>query len=83
MAKARVYAKLDKAGIADLMKSEDLGKVLEQVAKKLASSAGGGYEVEVNYDRRSSRVIAMVKSDNFGREVSTGALARAAGMQQS
>jgi hypothetical protein len=83
MAKARVYAKLDKPGIADLMKSEDLGKVLEQVAKKLASDAGGGYEIEVTYDRRTSRVISMVKSNDFNREVKTGALARAAGMQQS
>jgi hypothetical protein len=83
MAKARVYAKLDKAGIRELMKSEELGKVLNGVAEKLASNAGGGYEVEVTYDRRSSRVIAMVKSDDFGREVATGALARAAGMQQS
>jgi hypothetical protein len=82
MAKARVYAKLDKAGISELMKSKDLGKVLENVADKLASNAGGGYDIEVTYDRRTSRVIAMVKSDDFGAEVKTGALARAAGMQQ-
>jgi hypothetical protein len=55
MAKARVYAKLDKAGIRELMKSQELGKVLNGVAEKLASNAGGGYEVEVTYDRRSSR----------------------------
>jgi hypothetical protein len=82
MAKARVYAKLDKAGIAELMKSEELGKVLEQVANKLESDAGGGYEVVVEYNRRTSRVISMVKSDNFGREAATGALARAAGIKQ-
>lgn len=82
MAKARVYAKLDKAGIAEFMKSEDLGKVLEQVADKVASDAGGGYEVVVEYERRTSRVISMVKSDDFGREASTGALARAAGIKQ-
>jgi hypothetical protein len=82
MAKARVYAKLDKVGIGELMKSKDLGKVLENVADKLASNAGGGYEIEVTYDRRKSRVISMVKSNNIGREVKTGGLARAAGMRQ-
>jgi hypothetical protein len=82
MAKARVYAKIDKKGIGELMKSKELGKVLDDVAKKLASNAGGGYETEVTYDRRRSRVISMVKSDDFGREVKTGALARAAGMKQ-
>jgi hypothetical protein len=82
MAKARVYAKLDKKGISEIMKSQELGKVLKDVADKLASNAGGGYEVEVSYDRRTSRVISMVKSDDFGREISTGSLARAAGMQQ-
>jgi hypothetical protein len=82
MAKARVYAKLDKKGISEIMKSQELGKVLKDVADKLANNAGGGYEVEVSYDRRTSRVISMVKSDDFGREISTGSLARAAGMQQ-
>jgi hypothetical protein len=82
MAKARVYAKLDKDGIAELMKSDALGKVLAQVANQLASNAGGGYEVVVEKDRRTSRVISMVKSDNFGREAATGALARAAGTKQ-
>ena len=82
MAKARVYAKLDKSGIGELMKSDDLGKVLKGVADKVASNAGGGYEVVVDYDRRTSRVISMVLSDDFGREAATGDLARAAGITQ-
>ena len=82
MAKARVYAKLDKDGIAELLKSDALGKVLGQVANQLASNAGGGYEVVIEKDRRTSRVISMVKSDDFGREAATGALARAAGTKQ-
>ena len=82
MAKARVYAKLDKAGIGELMKSDDLGKVLKEVAEKVASNAGGGYDVVVDYDRRTSRVISMVLSDDFGREAATGELARAAGISQ-
>jgi hypothetical protein len=82
MAKARVYAKLDKAGIGELMKSDDLGKVLQKVASTLASNAGGSYEVVVDYDRRKSRVISMVTSDDFGAEARDGSLARAAGIQQ-
>jgi hypothetical protein len=78
LAKARVYAKLDKQGISELMKSSDLGKVLEEQAKRIDRAAGGGYEIQVAYERRKSRVISMVL-DNTKKEYATGALARAVG----
>ena len=60
------------------MKSSELGKILGEQADRLASTAGGGYETVVDYDRRNSRVISMVL-DNEGKEYGTGALARALG----
>jgi len=60
------------------MNSGDLANVLKQEAEKVASAAGGGYEVVIDHDRRASRVIAMVL-DNQGKEYGTGALARALG----
>jgi hypothetical protein len=78
LAKARVYAKLDKKGIAELMKSSDLADVLEDQANRIARIAGGGYETEVAFERRKSRVISMVL-DNSKKEYATGALARAVG----
>jgi hypothetical protein len=82
MAKARVYAKLDKAGIGELMKSSELADVLRKVADGVDANAGGGYTVVVDRDRRRSRVISMVLSDSFGKEAATGSLARAAGTKQ-
>jgi len=78
LAKARVYAKLDKQGIGQVMKSDDLAKVLESEANRISRIAGGGYEVEVAFERRKSRVISMVL-DNTKKEYATGALARAVG----
>lgn len=84
MAKARVSVKIDFAGIGQIMKSTDLASVLEDVAQDVASTAGDGYAVVVEYDRRTSRVISMVTdSDGFGREIATGNLARAVGSKES
>ena len=81
MAKARIGIKLDFEALGKIMKSDELGSVLEDEARSVAQAAGGNdYEVEVTYDRRKSRVISMVKdvSENgFGREIATGNLARA------
>ena len=81
MAKARIGVKLDFEEIGKILKSNELGSMLEDEARSIAQSAGGqDYEVEVTYDRRASRVISMVKdvSENgFGREIATGNLARA------
>jgi hypothetical protein len=78
LAKARVYAKLDKAGVKELMKSSDLASVLQEQANRVSSLAGGDYDVVVDYDRRNSRVISMVL-DQTKKEYATGALARAVG----
>ncbi|CAB4152481.1 hypothetical protein UFOVP609_12 [uncultured Caudovirales phage] len=82
MAKARVYVKLDSAGIAEFMKSSELGVFLEGVAEGIADKAGEGHTVVVDFERRKSRVISMVESDDLGREISTGALARAVGAKE-
>lgn len=77
MAKGRVGIKLDRAGVGELMKSAELADVLRSVADEIAAEAGGDAHTVVEYDRRKSRVISMVLSDDFGREIATGALARA------
>lgn len=60
------------------MKSNDLAKILEEQAQRVSFAAGGGYDVVVEYNRRSSRVISMVL-DQTKNEYATGALARAVG----
>lgn len=81
MAKARIGVRLIFDEIGKIMKSSELGAILEAEAKEIATAAGGvDYEVEVTYDRRTSRVISMVKDvsgNAFGREVLNGNLARA------
>jgi hypothetical protein len=69
--------KLDRSGIGEIMKSAELAGVLASVADEVATAAGGDASVVVEYDRRKSRVIAMVVSNDFGHEMATGALARA------
>ena len=86
MAKARVGVVLDKAGIGLIMKSGELADVLASVAADVASAAGSGYEVTVEYDRRKSRVIAHVvdPSDRaLGRDIATGNWARAVSSKES
>ena len=83
MARARVRVKLDRPGIAEIMTSSQLEAVLKDVADDVASAAGGGYEVVVDRDRRKSRSISMVLSDDFGREAATGALSRAVGSMKT
>lgn len=75
----RIPIRLDKPGITQLLKSDDLAYFLRQVADEVSASAGDGYRVVVDFDRRKSRVISMVLGDDFGREVVTGNLARAVG----
>ena len=82
MAKARVWIKLDSPGIAEFMKSRELGEFLEDVADDIAAKAGEGHTVSVDFERRKTRVISMVESDDLGREISTGALARAVGAKE-
>lgn len=78
MAKARIGLKLDRPSIGAMMVSSELGAYLGDVAEIIANSAGGdGYSVVTDFDRRKNRVISMVLSDDMGREVRTGALARA------
>lgn len=84
MAKARVSLKLDRSGIAEIMKSSELGIVLNDVANDVAGTAGSDYEVVVDTDRRKSRVISMVLDKlGYGREAASGNLARAVGSKQS
>lgn len=86
MAKARVSVRLDRPGIGQILKSGDLADVLASVAEDVAATAGSGYEVTVEYDRRKSRVIAHVvdPSDRaMGREIATGNLARAVSSKES
>ena len=82
MAKARVYVKLDSKGIAEFMKSAELGNFLEDVAEGIASQAGEGYYTTVDFERRTTRVISMVETDDMSREMETGALARAVGAKE-
>ena len=80
MAKARVGIKMDKAGIAQILKSNELLDATESAAKSIANSAGSGYEVVRDRDRRTSRVIAMILNKRRGAmaiEAKTGNLARA------
>lgn len=77
-----MYVKLDSAGIAKFMKSGELGEFLRDVAEGIAADAGPGHTVTVDYERRATRVISMVESDDFAREMETGALARAVGAKE-
>jgi hypothetical protein len=74
---AKPEIRLDKQGISEILKSPLLAQELQTIAQKVASAGGGGYEVVVEYNRRSSRVISMVMSDDFQREFRKGDLARA------
>lgn len=61
---------LNRAGVAELMKSKDMQKVLERYATKTRNRAGRGYEQDlyVGRNRANARVYAMTKeaqSDNY------------------
>lgn len=80
MAKARVGIRMDKQGVAQILKSQGLLDAAAGAAESLAASAGSGYEVVRDRDRRKSRVIAMVLNKRRGAmaiEAKTGNLARA------
>lgn len=80
MAKARVGIKMDKLGVAQILKSQGLLDAAAGAAESLANTAGSGYEVVRDRDRRKSRVIAMVlntRDGAMGIEAKTGNLARA------
>lgn len=81
MAKTRIV--MDKAGLANLLKSSDMADVVQGVAQDVANAAGGDYAVTVEHDRRKSRVIAHVLGDSLRHEMETGNLARAVGSQES
>jgi hypothetical protein len=84
VAKARVGIKLDRPGIAEIMKSAELASVLKDVANEVADTAGSDYTVVVDPDRRRTRVISMVIDNlGFSREAATGNLARAVGSKQT
>jgi hypothetical protein len=83
---ARPKIVFDKQGIRDLLKSPELGSTLRQVAEEVDAAAGGGYDVELTFDRRTSRAISMVKDMSEGarfREMTTGKLARAIGLSRT
>jgi hypothetical protein len=80
MARSRI--EFDKQGIRELLKSQEIASALREVAENVASAAGSGYEVEVSFDRRTSRSISMVKDMDEKarfREMQNGNLARAIG----
>lgn len=78
MARARIGLVLNRAAIADIMKSSELGKVCQDVSQDIADSAGSDkHTAYIDYARRKSRVIGLVVSSDIGYEIQTGALARA------
>jgi hypothetical protein len=84
MARTRIV--FDKQGIRSLLKSPEIGTALRQIAQEVDTAAGGGYEVELTFDRRTSRAISMVKDMSEGarfREMTTGKLARAIGLPRT
>lgn len=84
VAKARIGLRLDRPGIAELMKSPELASVLKDVANDVADTAGSDYTVLVEPERRRSRVISMVIDNlGFSREAATGNLARSVGSKQT
>ena len=80
MAKARISLKLDKAGISNLLHSQEMLDATVEVGEMVASRAGIGYEVVPQPARRASRAMSNVIDPEPGalsREAQTGNLARA------
>ena len=53
-----IYVKLNRAGVAELMKSEDMKKVLREIASSKAQQAGPGFDSSVHL--ADSRAIANI-----------------------
>ena len=58
-----IQFELNRAGVAELMKSKDMQKVLERYATKARNKAGRGYEQDlyVGRNRANARVWAATK----------------------
>lgn len=61
MSKARI--KLNRAGVRDLLRSEEMMDVCATVANTVAQKAGAGYEVNTHVGK--NRVNAEVKAETF------------------
>jgi hypothetical protein len=69
---AKITFKLDHAGIAAILKGDDVGKAIDALGSKVAALAGGDAKA-LTTDRRIS--VVRVKADRQARD---GALTRAA-----
>jgi hypothetical protein len=74
---AKVYVRLDRAEVGNLLKSPEVGSFLRDIGKKIAS-ADSNYEVQ-DWTRATRRVVNVVdpRPDARFREMSTGQMARA------
>lgn len=55
--------KLNRSGVAELMKSQAMQDVLNERAKTIKERAGDGYEQDIYIGK--NRAIAMVKTESF------------------
>lgn len=77
---AKVKVTLDKDGITEFMRSDDILSVLMEVAETVANNAGPDYKA-VEWTRPSRAVANVIdeREDAMFREAAEGNLARAVG----
>ena len=65
---SKVTFKLDKDGVADLMKSKEMQSVLESYASRVRSRVGEGYESKTKVYSRRAAVNISTTSDEARRD---------------
>lgn len=60
---SRIKFKLDRKGVAELMKSEEMQGILTEKASEVATKAGDGYEQDVYVGK--NRANAMVRASTY------------------
>lgn len=76
-----VRVQLDRSAVGELLKSQEVSSFLLEIAKDVASEAGGEYEASIS-SARKSRTMAIVSDPRPEArfvEMRTGRLARALG----
>lgn len=74
----RIELKLDSAGIREILKGAEVGKVIDQAGSRVAALAGGD-AISATTDRRVS--IVRVEADRQARDGALTQAASAAGLE--
>lgn len=74
---SKVTIKLNKSGVAELLKCEDIARACDEAGQKVLAKAKGEYEVDTQIHTRAVTRVSTTTKDGYFRELANNTLLKA------